>query len=128
MDGFELMGSTFVVTGPDDAEMAKAAVGVRQQIAFYGSTPAYRKVLELHGWGDLQDDLNRMSKEGRWKEMGDLVTDEILEEFAVVAPRDEVAAALKERWGDVLARLSFYAPYEVDPTQWDQVIADLKAA
>ena len=128
MDGFELMGPMFVVTGRDEAEMAKAAVGVRQQIAFYGSTPAYRKVLELHGWGDLQDDLNRMSKEGRWKEMGDLVTDEILEEFAVVAPRDEVAAALKERWGDVLARLSFYAPYEVDPTQWDQVIADLKAA
>jgi hypothetical protein len=46
----------------------------------------------------------------------------------VVAPRDEVAAALRERWGDVLARLSFYAPYEADPTQWDQVIADLKAA
>jgi hypothetical protein len=60
--------------------------------------------------------------------MGDLVTDEILEEFAVVAPRDEVAAALSERWGDVLARLSFYAPYEADPTQWDQVISDLKAA
>jgi probable F420-dependent oxidoreductase len=128
MDGFELMGPMFVVTGRDETEMAKAAVGVRQQIAFYGSTPAYRKVLELHGWGDLQDDLNRMSKEGRWKEMGDLVTDEILEEFAVVAPRDEVAAALNDRWGDVLARLSFYAPYEADPTQWDQVIADLKAA
>jgi probable F420-dependent oxidoreductase len=128
MDGFELMGPMFVVTGRDEAEMAKAAVGVRRQIAFYGSTPAYRKVLELHGWGDLQDDLNRMSKEGRWKEMGDLVTDDILEQFAVVAPRDEVAAALTARWGDVLARLSFYAPYEADATQWDQVIADLKAA
>ena len=51
--------------------MAAAAAGVRgQQIAFYGSTPAYRKVLELHGWGDLQDELNRLSKEGRWAEMG----------------------------------------------------------
>ena len=128
MDGFELTGPMFVVTGRDEAEMAKAATGVRQQIAFYGSTPAYRKVLDLHGWGDLQDDLNRMSKEGRWKEMGDLVTDEILEEFAVVAPGDEVAGALKARWGDVLARISFYAPYEAEPGRWDKVIADLKAA
>ena len=128
MEGFELTGPMFVVTGRDEAEMAAAATGVRGQIAFYGSTPAYRKVLDLHGWGDLQDDLNRMSKEGRWKEMGGLITDEILEQFAVVAPRDEVAGALKARWGDVLARMSFYAPYEAEPGQWDQVIADLRAA
>jgi len=128
LDGFEIAGPMFVVTGRDEAEMAKAATGVRQQIAFYGSTPAYRKVLDLHGWGDLQDDLNRMSKEGRWKEMGELVTDDILHEFAVVAPLDEVAGALTDRWGDVLGRISFYAPYDADASQWDQVIADLKAA
>ena len=127
LDGFEITGPMFVVTGRDEAEMARAATGVRQQIAFYGSTPAYRKVLDLHGWGDLQDDLNRMSKEGKWKEMGDLVTDDILHEFAVVAPLDEVAGALKDRWGDVLGRISFYAPYDLDASQWDQVIADLKA-
>ncbi len=128
MDGFELSGPMFVVTGRDEAEMAEAAKGVRGQIAFYGSTPAYRKVLDLHGWGDLQDELNRMSKEGRWAEMGELIDDEILAEFAVVAPLDEVAAGLHARWGDVLARLSFYTPYESDSTPWDQVIADLKAA
>ncbi|HEX6569232.1 MAG TPA: LLM class F420-dependent oxidoreductase [Acidimicrobiales bacterium] len=128
MDGFELSGPMFVVTGRDEAEMAAAAKGVRGQIAFYGSTPAYRKVLDLHGWGDLQDELNRMSKEGRWGEMGELIDDEILATFAVVAPLDEVAAGLRDRWGDVLGRLSFYAPYETDTTQWDQVIADLDAA
>jgi probable F420-dependent oxidoreductase len=127
LDGFELSGPMFVVTGRDEAEMAAAATGVRGQIAFYGSTPAYRKVLDLHGWGDLQDDLNRLSKEGRWAEMGELIDDEILEEFAVVAPLDEVAAALKARWGDVLGRLSFYTPYETDDAQWDAVIAELKA-
>ena len=58
--------------------------GTQQQIAFYGSTPAYRRVLELHGWGDLQDELNTMSKEGKWKEMGELINDEILDTFAVV--------------------------------------------
>ena len=63
--------------GRDGAGGHRRAPG---QIAFYGSTPAYRKVLDLHGWGDLQDELNRMSKEGRWEEMGDLVDDEILED------------------------------------------------
>ena len=128
MDGFQLAGPMFVVTGRDEAEMAEAASGVKGQIAFYGSTPAYRPVLELHGWGDLQDELNRLSKEGRWAEMGNLIDDDMLATFAVVAPLDQVAGALKDRWGDVLHRLSFYAPYETDRAQWDEVIADLKAA
>ena len=128
MDGFELTGPMFVVTGRDEAEMDAAANGVRGQISFYGSTPAYRPVLDLHGWGDAQDEWNRMSKEGRWAEMGNLVDDEMLETFAVVAPVDEVAAKLIERWGDVLARLSFYTPYASDPDQWDAVLAELKAA
>ena len=128
LDDFELAGPTFVVTGRDEAEIAEAAKGVKGQIAFYGSTPAYRPVLELHGWGDLQDELNRLSKEGRWAEMGELVDDDMLATFAVVAPLDRVAAALDERWGDVLHRISFYAPYDTDGTQWDAVIAQLKAA
>jgi probable F420-dependent oxidoreductase len=128
MEGFQLAGPMFVVTGTDEAEMAEAAKGVKGQIAFYGSTPAYRPVLDLHGWGDLQEELNRLSKEGRWAEMGDLIDDDMLATFAVVAPLDEVADALKERWGDVLDRLSFYAPYDTDGAQWDEVIADLKAA
>jgi probable F420-dependent oxidoreductase len=128
MDGFELAGPMFVVTGRDEAEMAAAAKGVRGQIAFYGSTPAYRGVLELHGWGELQNELNRMSKEGRWGEMGDLIDDEMLHEFAVVAPLDEIAGALVQRWGRVLQRLSFYAPYQTANGQWEQVVADLKGA
>jgi probable F420-dependent oxidoreductase len=128
MDGFPLAGPMFVVTGRDEAQMAEAAKGVKGQIAFYGSTPAYRPVLELHGWGDLQEELNRLSKEGRWAEMGNLIDDDMLATFAVVAPLDEVAGALRERWGDVLDRLSFYAPYDTDHAQWDEVIADLKAA
>ena len=128
MDGFQLAGPMFVVTGRDEPEMAEAAKGVKGQIAFYGSTPAYRPVLELHGWGDLQEELNRLSKEGRWAEMGDLIDDDMLATFAVVAPIDRVAGALKDRWGDVLHRLSFYAPYDTDRAQWDEVIADLQAA
>jgi probable F420-dependent oxidoreductase len=128
MDGFELSGPMFIVTGRDEDEMAAAATGVRRQIAFYGSTPAYRGVLELHGWGDLQDELNRMSKEGRWADMGTLIDDEMLATFAVVAPLDEVAGKLIDRWSGVLSRLSFYTPYESAPGQFDEVIAALKAA
>ena len=82
----------FVVTGTDDESMAAAAKGVRQQIAFYGSTPAYRPVLELHGWGDLQTELNTLSKRGEWVKMGELIDDDVLDAFAVVCPLDEVAA------------------------------------
>jgi probable F420-dependent oxidoreductase len=128
MDDLELAGPMFVVTGRDEGEMAEAAKGVKGQIAFYGSTPAYRPVLELHGWGDLEDELNRLSKEGRWAEMGNLIDDDMLATFAVVAPRDEVAGALRDRWGDVLHRLSVYAPNDTDGSQWDDVIADLKGS
>src|SRR3954447_9466997 len=81
MAGFQIAGPSFVVTGANEEQMQKAADGPRQQIAFYGSTPAYRGVLELHGWGALQDDLNRLSKEGKWVEMGQLIDDEILHTF-----------------------------------------------
>ena len=107
-------------------EMAAASTAVRQQIAFYGSTPAYRPVLELHGWGDAQDELNRLSKQGRWKEMGELIDDEMLDAFAVVGSIESVAQQLRERWGGLLHRLSFYAPYDVEPDELTRLIAALK--
>jgi len=122
----EISGPAFVVTGTTEEEMATSVAGTKQQIAFYGSTPAYRPVLELHGWGGLQDDLNKMSKEGKWKEMGELITDEILHTFAVVAEPEKLAAGINERYGDVVQRLSFYAPYESDPNRWKAVLDDLK--
>jgi probable F420-dependent oxidoreductase len=127
LDGFELSGPMFIVTGRDEPEMATAATAVRQQIAFYGSTPAYRPVLELHGWGDLQDELNRMSKQGQWKEMGELVDDDMLNAFAVVGPIDTIVPKLRERWDGLLDRLSFYAPYDIEPDELTKLIVQLKA-
>ncbi|MGZ6777857.1 MAG: TIGR03617 family F420-dependent LLM class oxidoreductase, partial [Mycobacterium sp.] len=83
---FQVSCPLFVVTGNDGAEVAENSVGTRKQIAFYASTPAYRKVLELHGWGELQSELHRLSHAGEWDRMGSLIDDEILGEFAVVAP------------------------------------------
>lgn len=116
----------FIVTGPDEQSMAAAAKGVREQIAFYGSTPAYRPVLELHGWGDLHPELNTLSKRGEWVQMGELINDDILNTFAVVAPLDQVAAEVRSRFGDIVDRFSFYAPYKVDPEMWKGVVAGFK--
>ncbi len=127
MDGFEIVGPSFVVTGNDEAQLRAATAGTRQQIAFYGSTPAYRGVLELHGWGGLQEQLNVLSKQGRWVEMGDLVTDEILDSFAVVGEPEAIAPELSRRYGDVIQRISIYAPYASDPERWQRVLADIKA-
>jgi probable F420-dependent oxidoreductase len=125
---FEVSGPLFVVTGTDDAAMEDAARGTRQQIAFYGSTPAYRGVLELHGWGDLQTQLNTLSKQGEWVKMGELIDDEMLRTFAVVAEPEQVGAELRRRYAGIVDRCSFYAPYRADPDRWSAVIADLKAA
>ncbi len=127
MDGFDIAGPSFVVTGNDEAEQAAAASGTRQQIAFYGSTPAYRGVLEAHGWGALQDELNALSKQGRWTDMGELIDDEILQTFAVVGPPESIAPELRRRYGDVISRISFYVPYRSDPDRWHAVLDDLKA-
>jgi probable F420-dependent oxidoreductase len=126
-DDFEISYPAFVVTGEDRAEIEAAAQGVKGQIAFYGSTPAYRGVLELHGWGDLQDELNTLSKQGEWSKMGELVDDEVLDAFAVVSSPDQVATRLKERFGDVVDRVMFYVPYRSDQQRWRQVCDELRA-
>jgi probable F420-dependent oxidoreductase len=125
---FEISFPAFVVTGGDEDAMERSADATRRQIAFYGSTPAYRGVLEHHGWGDLQTELNTLSKEGKWAEMGTLIDDDILRTFAVVAEPPAVASALISRFGDVVDRVSFYAPYETDPDTWLPVIEELRSA
>ncbi|MGO8869951.1 MAG: LLM class F420-dependent oxidoreductase [Acidimicrobiales bacterium] len=115
-----------VVTGADEAGVAAATRAVKTQLAFYGSTPAYRPVLELHGWGDLQSDLNTLSKRGAWEEMADLIDDEVLDAFAVVADLDDVAAIVLERFGGMVDRFNFYAPYPMEPARWAEVLAGFK--
>ena len=122
----EITAPSFVVTGETEEEMAEKAVAVRRQIAFYGSTPAYRVVLEEHGWEDAQPELNRLSKQGKWEEMGTLVDDEMLHTFAVVAEPRDVAKELKARYADVVDRISFTPPQGGDPDLWNQVVADLR--
>jgi len=124
---FEISYPVFVVTGKNDQELEEATTAIKRQIAFYGSTPAYKPVLESIGVGDLQGELNKMSKQGRWEEMGNLITDDILDAFAVSGPPDSIPAQIKGRYGDIVDRTS--AAYANIPKE-DRVkiIADLTAA
>jgi probable F420-dependent oxidoreductase len=124
---FQISLPVFVVTGTNEEEMARADAGVREQIAFYGSTPAYRGVLETHGWGELQDELNSLSKQGEWKEMGNRIDDDVRDAFAVVGEPEEIPTLIRKRFGDVVDRISFYAPYRSDPERWQVVLAGFKA-
>jgi probable F420-dependent oxidoreductase len=127
-DGFELTLAPFVATGPDEEAVRVALGGVGQQIAFYGSTPAYRKVLELHGWGELQDELNALSKRGRWSDMAELVTPEMLDAFVVQAPHDQLAGALARRLGGLADRMQLFAPWGSDRDGWRALLAEVRAA
>jgi probable F420-dependent oxidoreductase len=116
-----------IVTGTDEAGLATATRAVKQQLAFYGSTPAYRPVLELHGWGDLQPELHTLSRRGRWEGMADLISDEMVETFAVVGPLDEVPARVLARFDGLVDRFSFYAPYELSSDQEAALLSGFKA-
>lgn len=128
LDDFEISGPGFIVTGRNEEEMADAARGIRQQIAFYASTPAYRPVLDMHGWGDLQTELNTLSKKGEWVAMGDLIDDEILETFAIVGEPDQIAGRITARWGDCVDRITFYSvSRHLNLEFWAPIVSELSS-
>jgi len=124
---FQVSHQLMIVTGANDEELARARAAVRSQIAFYGSTPAYRLVLESRGWGALQPELNLLSKRGLWAEMAGLISDEMLEAIAVCAPPSELAAKLRERTQGVADRVSLVAPWAPDPGCFRELIRELRA-
>ena len=124
---FQISMPVFVVSGFRDDDIAAQATRTRAQIAFYGSTPAYRGVLEHHGWGDAQTELNRLSKQGRWSDMGDVIDGDMLDAFAIVADPPDVPARIAERFGRSLDRLQFYAGVR-DAERWAPILEEIKAA
>ena len=123
---FEISYPVFVVTGTTEEELATAHIAAARQVAFYGSTPAYKPVLDSIGVGELQTDLNAMSKQGRWEEMGELITPDILREFAVIGEPDTIASQIKTRYGDLIDRTS--AAYaNIPKSDRAKIIAELSA-
>ncbi|HXD97308.1 MAG TPA: TIGR03617 family F420-dependent LLM class oxidoreductase [Candidatus Acidoferrum sp.] len=109
-EDFTYATSSFVIIGDTEAECAPQRVAVKQQIAFYASTRTYEPVLAAHGWQDLVPQLHRKSVEGDWKGMADLITDEMLETYAVTGTHETIAARLQERYAGLLDRTAFYQP------------------
>jgi probable F420-dependent oxidoreductase len=120
--------SAFVVTSPEED------LFVRSQIGFYGSTPSYRAVMELHGWGEIAERLSELAREGRWGELPAQVTDEMLNEFAVVmehgASGAELGQRLQERYAGLAGRLGIYAPFIPGQRDdfWRELVEQMKAS
>jgi probable F420-dependent oxidoreductase len=127
LDDYTLCLSAFVVLGEDEAARARVEEAVRGQIAFYASTPAYRAVLETHGWTDLSDRLAEMARRQDWAGMAGAIDDDVLDTFAVSGDAATVAAGLRERFGGVVDRISCYTPYRVDPALIASVTAHLRS-
>lgn len=107
----KLTCSIFVVTGNNAEEIRNNAIMAKSQIAFYASTPSYATVMEMHGWQDLAARLNNMSRENRWAEMWQEISDDMLDQIAVVAPIDELAHKVKKRYTGLLDRIGYYFPF-----------------
>ncbi|MFK8020080.1 MAG: LLM class F420-dependent oxidoreductase [Pseudomonadales bacterium] len=105
-EDFEISCQFMVATGETEEEFESAKALVRNQIAFYGSTPAYKPVLDHCGWGDLQPTLRDLSKEGKWQAMGGLISDEMLHTIGVIGTPEEVAAEIRDRRSDNVDRVS----------------------
>jgi probable F420-dependent oxidoreductase len=127
-DDVEVSYPAMIVTGLDDTEVKRAAAAVKAQLAFYGSTPAYAPVLELHGWDELHTELNRLSKRGEWATMATLIDDDVVNAFAVVGTPEEVPGKLLARFGDLVTRISFYAPYRMPRERWTGMLEALRSA
>jgi probable F420-dependent oxidoreductase len=130
LDDCVRMSTVFVVTGADDSEVEQSMVAVKQQIAFYASTPSYRPVLEASGW-DFGPELTAMSKRGRWEEMADVITDDVVAEVGVVATIDELGSAIRERYEGRVQRVGFYnlgGVASLDEDALSQVLTDIKGS
>lgn len=112
----EIRGGGFIVTGRDEEEVAAARERSRRQLSFYASTRSYSNVMKLHGWDDEAAHLHRLSVEGSWDDMVDVITDEMIEEFCVVGTWDELPAKMREKYAGINTQISFGA----DPRNPDE--------
>jgi probable F420-dependent oxidoreductase len=106
-----VVGSAFVITGADQAQRDQMRAAVRQQIAFYASTPTYRPVLECHGWVEAGEQLSQLASQQRWAEMPALISEDMLAAFAVESAPEALGAALLDRYSGLLDRINLYLPF-----------------
>ena len=125
--GFEITGGGFIATGPTAQAVREAAEKIRYRVAFYGSTPAYRGVFDLHGLSDLSVRLNALSREGKWPEMAALVSDDVLDLFCARAPYDGLAEAVARRFAGLVDTVSLDFPPDAPAAERRAVVAAIQA-
>ena len=129
LDDVEMVSSVLVVTGRDGDEMEEARRRARQQIAFYASTPSYRRVLDTHDW-NFGSALAALARRGRWGEMAELIPDEVLAEVAVEAPLDRLGSAIRARYEGLMNRVGCYSAGGALPAitdeEWDTIVAQIR--
>lgn len=125
----ELSSSIFVIPTDDPKEAAKYEAEVRQQISFYASTPPYRPVFELEGWGDVADQLKTLVARGRWSDMPLLITDEMLEQFVLRGRWAELPEKVLRKYDGLLDRVSYYFPIVPGENEkgWRSTVAGFKS-
>jgi probable F420-dependent oxidoreductase len=128
LTGFVVCATVLVATGSNAGELEIDIARTRRQIAFYASTPAYRPVLELHGWGDLNDEARALTRQGRWSELPDLIDDDVLNAFAVVVEVDRLGPTLAARYGGTLTRVNLATEHQFTDEQWSDLCSALHAA
>ncbi|GAB4478025.1 MAG: LLM class F420-dependent oxidoreductase [Anaerolineales bacterium] len=120
----QLCVTAFTATNKDEIEFA------RSQIAFYASTPSYRRVLEHHGWGEIGEKLSALASRARWGEMPTLIDDTMLETFAVIAAEDQLGEKLRQRYAPLAQRLALYLPFIPGQRDafWRNLVEELRGA
>ncbi len=127
-DAFTVSATPIVCTGSTDEEVELATTHVRGLLGFYGSTPAYRVTLDAHGWGDLQTELNLLTKQGRWDEIGRVIPQEVLDTVAVHGKPEEIAGLLAARYGDAVDRVGLSMPYDASRETLEGIVSGFRAA
>jgi probable F420-dependent oxidoreductase len=127
LDGFDVVAPLMFAAGDTEEEIAASLAGVKQQIGFYGSTPGYRAVLDLHGWGDLHVELNELSKRAEWARMPEIIPDEVIDAIAVVGTPEEAIAEVQRRYGGLATRVGITLPATADPERWRPLFDQLRA-
>lgn len=127
MDGFELHVLPIVATGEDEAELDAAIKIARQQVAFYTATPTYARMLDLHGFQGVREELHRLAAMGRTEEMGSVIDDEVLNTFAIVGEPKAAAVKIQDRFGDLASSIACYEPGVTDPRHWIPVYDALRS-
>jgi probable F420-dependent oxidoreductase len=126
-DAFTVHACPIICTGSTDEELDRAEAGVRQLLAFYGSTPAYRVTLDAHGWGDLQPELRELTKSGRWAELPSLLTDEVVDALVVRGAPHEIAGALAARYAGTVDRIGLSMPYQTESDTLAAIVEGFRA-